>query len=201
MGKMLHLSKSQAGQVKRTTRRKRNYRKQGKQLEQETIKSLQKLGIWVHRLYDTQDWQAKCVKCGYEDKKIIAQKQPGDIEFLFDQSFYVMECKSSYNKLYFPMRNIAKDHQFTMGMDIIANGGFHCFFVSFRERNKSPKGWLIPTPRFYLVREELRQKGETRFGWHLIKKIGYPVERKKSNWEFNTPLTQVKKDTLATCFM
>ena len=156
-------------------------REQGKKLESEDIKSLQPHGF-VHRLYDTQDWQAKCPVCKHENKNLMAQKQPGDLFFLSD-FFFTIECKSSMNPLYFPPKNVSKDHQFTMGMDIISNGGYHAFHIAFYEKNKSPKfSYLIDPFILFRLREERITVGNYKLPWSVLKKHSILVERNRSKW-------------------
>jgi len=181
MGVMMQLGTGKGNGKKRAPRKSRgkpNYRKQGATFEADTVRSLKDQG-YIHRLYDTQDWQAKCEKRGHVDRTIMAKKQPGDFLFIAQGLTFVIECKSSRNPLYVPFQNF-KDHQMEAYLPIETagcNSAFHFHFIGYTPYRKTPTAYLIRTDelhtQYHLAQRQL-QKG---LYWNIIRKFGVKTER------------------------
>ena len=155
-------------------------RAQGKQLEAEVPRSLKDVGF-LHRLYDTQDWQNAT-----GSDLIVTGKQPADFIYIYRGHTFYLECKSCRNPMYVPLKNF-KDHQMTMGVRIIQEGRgniHHLHLISFRPLRRAPKAYLVRTD--WLAKEYFRAipLGLKGIYWNTIQKAGIIVGRDQgSKWD------------------
>lgn len=167
----------------RTHRKKNPFsakkRKQGKKMEAEIWKSMDPslIGGFRHRLYDTQDWQDKT---GYTN--LIVGKQPADFLWLYKGVVYFIEAKSSANRLYYPTTGL-KEHQISMGLHIIAEGGEHCHIIGLYQPHRRPQAWLIPTNQLAtLIGWGIYGTTPlTRLSWSTVAQRGIEVPRIKGS--------------------
>lgn len=197
----------------RTSTIKDKKRHQGEKGEQQAKVSMQEAGGFVHRLYDTKDYQDKVgfglfegvnlwmeqVKRALEASPVVyhrlfhcpefaklsdamvdfryvsnlmMQKQPSDFIWLWDGVTRWVEIKSTASPLGLPLGNL-KEPQLLHGLDVVASGGLHYYWVIGYPAKGTPWSYWLWTPDVYTLWDRYRHCGV--IPWSEIARMGMRI--------------------------